>query len=165
MNTGIQDAVNLGWKLALALDGSGGEPLLDSYDAERMPIIRRLIANTTASTKLLLWRNPLATATPNHALRMLLQIPKLQTALFDSFTGFTVSYPHSPLIAPEPREHRWYPTWGATTPATNLPVAVIQISPTLFAPPTTRPSPALARHHPALTSTRLKSASPKTTPC
>lgn len=38
MNTGIQDAFNLAWKLALVLRGRAGEPLLDSYHAERHPI-------------------------------------------------------------------------------------------------------------------------------
>ncbi len=36
-NTAVEDAVNLGWKLAAVLDGSGGAPLLDSYDRERRP--------------------------------------------------------------------------------------------------------------------------------
>ncbi|WP_210490994.1 FAD-dependent oxidoreductase [Patulibacter sp. SYSU D01012] len=38
MNTGVQDAHNLAWKLAAVLDGSAGEALLDSYDAERRPV-------------------------------------------------------------------------------------------------------------------------------
>ncbi len=38
MNTGVDDAVNLGWKLAAAVTGEGGETLLDSYEAERRPI-------------------------------------------------------------------------------------------------------------------------------
>jgi hypothetical protein len=38
MNTGIQDAHNLAWKLALVLRGHAGESLLDTYDAERRPI-------------------------------------------------------------------------------------------------------------------------------
>ncbi len=127
MNTGIQDAVNLGWKLALALDGRGGEALLDSYDAERLPVIRRLLASTSASTGPLLWRHPVATAARDALLRMLLPVPALQTALFDSFTGFTVRYRSSPLvtpardgrgprpgeIAPEAGTRRWYPQWGS----------------------------------------------------
>ena len=99
MNTGIQDAVNLSWKLALAVAGRGGDRLLDSYDVERLPIIRRLIASTTTSTKPLLWRNPLAVAARNTLLRLLLPIPALQTALFDGFTGFTVRYRHGAFIA------------------------------------------------------------------
>ena len=42
-NTGIGDAVNLGWKLAAVLGGWGGEALLDSYQAERQPIAERTI--------------------------------------------------------------------------------------------------------------------------
>jgi 4-hydroxyisophthalate hydroxylase len=38
LNTGLEDAVNLGWKLAARLQGWGGQRLLDSYDAERRPI-------------------------------------------------------------------------------------------------------------------------------
>ncbi len=38
INTGLEDAVNLGWKLAATLQGWGGEALLDSYDAERRPV-------------------------------------------------------------------------------------------------------------------------------
>ena len=38
MNTGIQDAVDLAWKLAAVLDGWGGDGLLDSYDVERRPV-------------------------------------------------------------------------------------------------------------------------------
>ncbi|MFE0022688.1 FAD-dependent monooxygenase [Amycolatopsis sp. NPDC059021] len=38
MNTGIQDAYNLGWKLALVAAGEAGDALLDSYEAERLPI-------------------------------------------------------------------------------------------------------------------------------
>lgn len=38
LNTGIGDAVNLGWKLAAVLNGVGGEALLESYEAERLPV-------------------------------------------------------------------------------------------------------------------------------
>jgi hypothetical protein len=46
MNTGIQDAANLGWKLALAPRSTDDEALLDSYEAERRPVARRLLALT-----------------------------------------------------------------------------------------------------------------------
>jgi len=47
MNTGIGDAVDLGWKLGAVLDGWGGDNLLSSYDAERRPIGIRNVALTT----------------------------------------------------------------------------------------------------------------------
>jgi hypothetical protein len=46
MNTGIGDAVNLGWKLAAVLRGRTDSVLLDSYDAERIPFARSLVATT-----------------------------------------------------------------------------------------------------------------------
>lgn len=46
MNTGIQDAFNLGWKLALVARGEAPEGLLDSYDAERRPVGERLLRVT-----------------------------------------------------------------------------------------------------------------------
>jgi 3-(3-hydroxy-phenyl)propionate hydroxylase len=48
MQTGIQDAVNLGWKLAQVVDGTSPEGLLDSYHAERHPVGARVLQNTMA---------------------------------------------------------------------------------------------------------------------
>jgi 2-polyprenyl-6-methoxyphenol hydroxylase-like FAD-dependent oxidoreductase len=44
--TGIQDAFNLAWKLALVLRGTAGASLLDSYEAERLPIGRLSVEQT-----------------------------------------------------------------------------------------------------------------------
>ena len=46
MNTGIQDAYNLAWKLALVLKGAAHERILDSYNEERLPNARRLLQTT-----------------------------------------------------------------------------------------------------------------------
>ncbi len=46
MNTGLQDAYNLGWKLALVVSGGAGPALLDSYEVERIPVARRLLSTT-----------------------------------------------------------------------------------------------------------------------
>ena len=46
MNTGLQDAYNLGWKLALVVAGRAQTGLLDSYEAERVPVARRLLETT-----------------------------------------------------------------------------------------------------------------------
>jgi 2-polyprenyl-6-methoxyphenol hydroxylase-like FAD-dependent oxidoreductase len=46
MNTGLQDAYNLGWKLALVVKGQADAALLDSYEEERIPIARRLLGTT-----------------------------------------------------------------------------------------------------------------------
>jgi 2-polyprenyl-6-methoxyphenol hydroxylase-like FAD-dependent oxidoreductase len=54
ISTGIQDAVNLGWKLAAVTTGSAPEALLDTYHAERHPIGEQLLRNTKAATLLYL---------------------------------------------------------------------------------------------------------------
>lgn len=46
MNTGIGDAINLAWKLKAVLDGRAGDPLLDSYEADRIPFAKRLVQTT-----------------------------------------------------------------------------------------------------------------------
>lgn len=51
MNTGIQDAYNLAWKLALVLAGRAPAALLDSYEAERRPVGAEVVARTLAATQ------------------------------------------------------------------------------------------------------------------
>jgi 2-polyprenyl-6-methoxyphenol hydroxylase-like FAD-dependent oxidoreductase len=51
MNTGMQDAFNLAWKLAAVIRGEGGQTLLDSYNAERHPIGKKVIGFTSMLTK------------------------------------------------------------------------------------------------------------------
>jgi 2-polyprenyl-6-methoxyphenol hydroxylase-like FAD-dependent oxidoreductase len=53
LNTGIGDAVDLGWKLAAYLDGWGGDLLLDSYEAERRPVHEAVIAAAKANMSVL----------------------------------------------------------------------------------------------------------------
>ena len=50
LNIGVQDAVNLGWKLAQVVHGTSPESLLDTYHAERHPVGARLLRNTMALT-------------------------------------------------------------------------------------------------------------------
>jgi len=52
-NTGIGDAVNIGWKLAAVLGGWGGDGLLASYEAERRPVAERTIGEATANMSVL----------------------------------------------------------------------------------------------------------------
>ena len=52
LNTGVQDAVNLGWKLAQVVKGTSPEDLLDTYQAERHPVAARVLHNTMAQTAL-----------------------------------------------------------------------------------------------------------------
>ncbi len=53
LNTGVQDAVNLGWKLAQVVKGTSPESLLDTYHAERHPVAARVLRTTMAQTVLI----------------------------------------------------------------------------------------------------------------
>jgi 2-polyprenyl-6-methoxyphenol hydroxylase-like FAD-dependent oxidoreductase len=53
LNTGVQDAVNLGWKLAQVVNRTSPERLLDTYQAERHPVAARVLRNTMAQVPLL----------------------------------------------------------------------------------------------------------------
>ena len=50
LNLGLQDAVNVGWKLAAQLHGWAPDGLLDSYEAERRPVAERVIMSTQAQS-------------------------------------------------------------------------------------------------------------------
>jgi 2-polyprenyl-6-methoxyphenol hydroxylase-like FAD-dependent oxidoreductase len=52
LNVGVQDAVNLGWKLARVIHGTSPETLLDTYQAERHPVAAQVLQNTMAQTAL-----------------------------------------------------------------------------------------------------------------
>lgn len=52
LNTGVQDAVNLGWKLAQVVKGTSPESLLDTYHTERHPVGARVLHNTMAQVAL-----------------------------------------------------------------------------------------------------------------
>src|SRR5207253_4728327 len=53
LNTGVQDAVNLGWKLAQVVNQTSPDSLLDTYHAERHPVAARVLRNTLAQIPLL----------------------------------------------------------------------------------------------------------------
>jgi 3-(3-hydroxy-phenyl)propionate hydroxylase len=52
LNVGVQDAVNLGWKLAQVVHGTSPDSLLDTYQPERHPVAARVLQNTMAQTVL-----------------------------------------------------------------------------------------------------------------
>jgi 2-polyprenyl-6-methoxyphenol hydroxylase-like FAD-dependent oxidoreductase len=60
MNTGLQDAYNLAWKLALVVKGQADAALLDSYEEERVPIARRLLNTTDRAFRLVVSDSRLA---------------------------------------------------------------------------------------------------------
>jgi len=60
MNTGLQDAYNLAWKLALVVKDHAGAALLDSYEEERRPVAQRLLSTTDRAFRLVISDSPIA---------------------------------------------------------------------------------------------------------
>lgn len=98
MNTGMQDAFNLGWKLASAVAGTASEILLDSYHIERHPVAARVIAETTAMTNGATVRSKVVRTVRNKALRAIASTKLAQHRIADEMEEFTVSYPGSPIV-------------------------------------------------------------------
>jgi 2-polyprenyl-6-methoxyphenol hydroxylase-like FAD-dependent oxidoreductase len=92
MNTGIQDAFNLGWKLAAVIQNRARPELLDTYQSERAPVIRRLVKGTRAFTRLVLLHNPLATAARRNIVSRVMSHPGPQRTLTRALSEMDVSY-------------------------------------------------------------------------
>jgi hypothetical protein len=92
MNTGIQDAFNLGWKLAAVVHGLARPGLLDSYAAERSPVAHRLVKGTRRATRATLLRNPVATALRRNVAPHITARPVVQRTLARALTQLDVSY-------------------------------------------------------------------------
>ncbi|WP_405389534.1 rifampin monooxygenase [Streptomyces sp. NBC_01102] len=90
MNLGVQDAFNLGWKLAAAVAGWAPDDLLDSYHAERHPVGARVLANTRAQMTLL-GTDPGATAL-RELFTKLLDFEEVNRYVTGMITAVDVSY-------------------------------------------------------------------------
>ena len=66
MNTGLQDAYNFGWKLALVVKGEAPPALLDSYEEERLPVAKRLLETTDRAFRLVISESWLAGLVRTH---------------------------------------------------------------------------------------------------
>src|SRR6185503_377511 len=101
MNTGLQDAYNLGWKLALVVGGRADEALLDSYAAERMPVAHRLLETTDRAFKLIVSKSWLAGLFRTRIMAvMVAQAMKRQRArrlAFMTLSQTGIEYRQSPL--------------------------------------------------------------------
>ena len=78
MNTGIQDAYNLAWKLALVLKGASDESLLDSYNIERRPVAHNVLKASTMMTHIVASHNRFLKAIRNYFLSLLIKAINLE---------------------------------------------------------------------------------------
>ena len=127
MNIGIQDAVNLGWKLAFAAgsasSGPEPEPLLDSYDVERRPVAQHVLAATRALYWAEAGTDPVARLSRSvlaplgaPAIVLTLQQRRLVSAAMRTVSQLRTHYRHSPLsVDGTPHAH------GGPRPGDRLP--------------------------------------------
>ncbi len=100
MNTGIQDAVNLGWKLAYVLNGAGdSDLLLDSYEAERRPIARSVIDAAAQKQHLSFGASKLTSRIRNMAVSIFGNIPAVHRKLQVELSETEFAYRDGPLVA------------------------------------------------------------------
>ncbi len=100
MNTGMQDAINLAWKLALVRAGRGSEALLASYSLERGAVGEQVLKQAGMLTAVGVIHNHAAQTVRNFMGGLLFGLAPVRRAMAETLTEITIGYPHSPLNGP-----------------------------------------------------------------
>jgi 2-polyprenyl-6-methoxyphenol hydroxylase-like FAD-dependent oxidoreductase len=117
MNTGMQDAVNLAWKLAMVVRGRAGDALLASYSPERSAVGDLVLRNAGRLTDMATLSNPAAQAARNLALRFLLGLHAVRDKLATQMSEIEIAYGTSPLSRGPGSGARWEPqSYGGAPP-------------------------------------------------
>jgi 2-polyprenyl-6-methoxyphenol hydroxylase-like FAD-dependent oxidoreductase len=122
MNTGLQDSVNLGWKLAAAVNGWGPDWLLDSYNAERHPVGAGVLALSGRQFRLNTAKSAARRLRRWVVYRLLTPLPFVQSRLARDYSGLSIGYPPAPSGA-EPGGQPAHPLTGARLPRGRLTLA------------------------------------------
>lgn len=124
MNTGIQDAVNLGWKLAQALRRGEAPGLLDSYEAERLPVGRAVLRFTDRAFTVATSAGPIVRLARTRAVPVLLPLalatPFGRGRAFRTVAELAIRYRHGPLSVDGPGAPRRGPRAGDRLPDGHL---------------------------------------------
>ena len=98
MNTGIQDAFNLAWKVALVMKGQAHAHLLASYQAEREPVARNVLNLTDRITRLATLRNPLVQSLRDFLLPVMSGASFVGDKAAEQLSELAISYRSSPIV-------------------------------------------------------------------
>ena len=109
MNTGLHDVWNLVWKLDLVMRGRAGGTVLDSYSAERRPVIRNVIDLTHRMTKAMGTPSKLAQAIRDVAIPLVSRVAPFQHAMVQRLSQLGVTYSGSPIV--EGPGKRYFDDW------------------------------------------------------
>jgi 2-polyprenyl-6-methoxyphenol hydroxylase-like FAD-dependent oxidoreductase len=97
MNTGIQDMINLSWKLALVIKGQAPEALLDTYERERLPVMRNLLKKTEKITDLMSSRGRVVRGLLRHLASRIGRSRPVQRLVPVRVSQISIRYRRSPL--------------------------------------------------------------------
>ena len=97
MYAGIQDMINLSWKLAMVLNGRARQELLDTYQSDRLPVIRQLVRMTERATKVFNSTNPLMHAAITRLAPILLARSKVQDKAAPRLGQLAAGYRDCPI--------------------------------------------------------------------
>ncbi|MGQ0607566.1 MAG: FAD-dependent monooxygenase [Chloroflexota bacterium] len=120
LNSGVADAENLAWKLALILRGASPYSLLDTYDAERRPAALRNLAATAATMRFMAPHGPARRAWRDLVLRMAPRLGWFRRRVDSGRLAEPAEYPPSSIVAPGPRRGA-RPRHGRPAPDLPLP--------------------------------------------
>jgi 4,5-epoxidase len=95
MNTGIQDAVNLGWKLSFVLRGGASTALLATYESERYPVEQRVLRNTEILTRFVALRAPILRFARDRIAPRITRTNLVQKIARETISEIGVSYHHA----------------------------------------------------------------------
>ena len=118
MNTGMQDACNLAWKLAMHLRGIGGEPLLESYHSERSHAARKVVEDSSRFTRVATISHPALSFLRKTGLRVATRFEGIRHHMLDNLMMMDIDYRDVglPRVGAVPRNH------GALAPGCHLPL-------------------------------------------
>ncbi|MFN2562116.1 MAG: FAD-dependent monooxygenase [Jatrophihabitans sp.] len=101
MNTGMLDAANLSWKLALVADRRAPDALLDTYEQERLPVARAVLGLTDKLVGLLTMRQPVKRAVRDTVLPIVTSLPAVQRRAAGRLAQTLVAYGPGALVRPD----------------------------------------------------------------
>jgi 2-polyprenyl-6-methoxyphenol hydroxylase-like FAD-dependent oxidoreductase len=99
MNTGLQDAHNLAWKLALVQTGSAPDSLLDTYESERHPVAESVLRTSDMILKMATLRSPITQQIRNRIIPLLVQQDFIQQRMTAQIAELNINYRKSPIVA------------------------------------------------------------------
>lgn len=109
MNTGMQDAINLAWKLAMVVRDHASAGLLDSYSPERTAVGDMVLRNASRLTDMATLSHPTAQAARNFALHFLLGFHAVKDQIATTMSETGIAYSRSPLSKGPNGGARWAP--------------------------------------------------------